>query len=505
MGTTALVGALLAWPQPPTSARAAPAPSTDAPPAEATAPAAERPATLPEQIDALLSAPFLGRATIGMSVVDLKSGKVLFSRGDDLSLNPASNIKLVTTAAALAILGPEHRYATRVYGKKDGLSGGVLSGDLYLRGSGDPGLVTADLYEIANDLYSRGIRRIKGGIVVDSTLFDRDELPPGYDQQDELAHYRAPSGSTSVNFNTYVVRVRPGLEAAAPAVAAIDPPVRSISLKNRATTIDGHRNRVTVRVDPDDTKTAVTLSGNIGVRAGPAKFRFPIRDPSLYAGEVMRVVLRQRGIRVGKPTVKAGTIPKRAQLLGIHYSPALSVLARSINKISNNFMAEQVLKTLSEGDQPATFAGGLERVRAYLESIGMSMEGLKLGNGSGLYDTNRITAAQLTYLLGHAYEDFRYSSDFLASLSIMGVDGTARHRLGKSRAARYVRAKTGTLHSVSCLSGYAGRVGETPVAFSILMNDLEKWQIGAARGVQNQIAEAIAMVDSAGGSQPAKD
>jgi D-alanyl-D-alanine carboxypeptidase/D-alanyl-D-alanine-endopeptidase (penicillin-binding protein 4) len=504
MGTAALVGAILAWPQPPTSARSAPSAPTEAPPAETPTPAAERPATLPEQIDALLSAPFLKKATIGISVVDLRSGKVLFSRGEDISLNPASNIKLVTTAAALAILGPEHRYATRVYGKKDALSGGVLSGDLYLRGNGDPDLVTADLYEIANDLYSRGIRRIRGGIVVDSTLFDRDELPPGYDQQDELAHYRAPSGATSVNFNTYVVRVRPGLEVAAPAIAAIDPPVRSITLKNRATTVDGHRNRVTVQIDPDGTKTAVTLAGSIGVKAGPAKFRFPIRDPSLYAGEVMRVVLRQRGIRVGRPTVKKGTIPKKAQRLGIHYSPALSVLARSINKISNNFMAEQVLKTLSEGDEPATFAGGLERVREYLESLDIPMDGLRLGNGSGLYDTNRITAAQLTHLLGHAYTDFRYSSDFLASLSIMGVDGTTRHRLGDSHAARYVRAKTGTLNSVSCLSGYAGRVGETPIAFSILMNDLNKWQIGAARNVQNQIAEAIAMAGSAD-AKPAKN
>jgi D-alanyl-D-alanine carboxypeptidase/D-alanyl-D-alanine-endopeptidase (penicillin-binding protein 4) len=132
-------------------------------------------------------------------------------------------------------------------------------------------------------------------------------------------------------------------------------------------------------------------------------------------------------------------------------------------------------------------------VREYLEGIGTPMAGLELGNGSGLYDTNRISAAQITHVLRHVYWDFRVSSDFIASLSIMGADGTTRRRLADSEASRYVRAKTGTLNEVSCLSGYAGRVGKTPMAFSILMNDLERWQIAEARRIQNDIVELLVL------------
>ncbi|HEY8376180.1 MAG TPA: D-alanyl-D-alanine carboxypeptidase, partial [Nannocystis sp.] len=162
-----------------------------------------------------------------------------------------------------------------------------------------------------------------------------------------------------------------------------------------------------------------------------------------------------------------------------------------VNKLSNNYVAEHILKTLDD-KIPATFAGGLQRVRAWLQSLPIPTDGLVLNNGSGLYDANRISAAQLVALLVAVHRDFRIGADFLASLPIAGVDGTLRARMKEGRAARFVRAKTGTLDGVSTLSGYAGAVGRPPLAFAILFNDIDVHAAQQARNLQNQIAELLA-------------
>jgi D-alanyl-D-alanine carboxypeptidase/D-alanyl-D-alanine-endopeptidase (penicillin-binding protein 4) len=163
-----------------------------------------------------------------------------------------------------------------------------------------------------------------------------------------------------------------------------------------------------------------------------------------------------------------------------------------VNKFSNNYMAEQVLKTLSEPGQPATFDSALERVRTWLRARGIGTKGLRLGNGSGLYDTNRITPRQLTRLLASVGRDFQIASDFMASLSIMGADGSARSRLRETMARRWVRAKTGTLDGVSALSGYVSAPGRDPIVFSMVFNDLGRGDTSLARGVQDVIAELLA-------------
>jgi D-alanyl-D-alanine carboxypeptidase/D-alanyl-D-alanine-endopeptidase (penicillin-binding protein 4) len=457
------------------------------------APAQVFPDTLEGHIDAVLAQPFLVGVQASVSVVDLADDKVLYRRNEEMALNPASNVKVVTTAAALSVLGPEHRWATRLYHRRDALQAGVIEGDLWLRGGGDPQLVTEDLYLLAGDLRARGVRRITGGIVVDASRFDRDELPPGYDQKDELASYRAPSGASSVNFNTFVVRVQPAATVGAPPHAVIEPPVPGIVLASSATTGEGAHDRIRVAIEIDDKgRTKVTLTGAIGVKAGPSGYRYPVADPSRYAGEVLAVVLKQRGIRLGRAKIKTGRIPEDAALIASHHSPPLSVMVRAVNKFSNNFMAEQILKSMAPEGAPATFTAALERVRGFLEDSNVPTQGLVLGNGSGLYDTNRISAATLTRLLALVHRDFRVAGDFSASLAVMGVDGTTRSRLRESTMRRFIRAKTGTLDGVSSLSGYVGAIGRDPIAFAILFNGLRPGDGPLAKDAQNRIAELVA-------------
>jgi D-alanyl-D-alanine carboxypeptidase/D-alanyl-D-alanine-endopeptidase (penicillin-binding protein 4) len=155
-------------------------------------------------------------------------------------------------------------------------------------------------------------------------------------------------------------------------------------------------------------------------------------------------------------------------------------------------MAEQLLKTLSPGDDPATFQAALTRVQAQLQRRGVELSTLRLGNGSGLYDTNRVSAHQLTQLLTSMYRDFRVRPDYLASLAIMGTDGTMRNRLRDTEAQRWARAKTGTLANVSALSGYIGAPARDPVVFSILFNALRRSDRSQARAVQNLIVDLVA-------------
>lgn len=441
-------------------------------------------------VDDLLAQDFLEGDTVGLLAVDLETGETLYARNANTPLNPASNQKLITTAAALHVLGPEHRYATRLYGDDGALRGTTLESDLYLQGGGDPSLTTGDLYELALRLRGEGVQTIKGKIVVDATRFDADGLPPGFDQKDEFASYRAPLGAASVNFNTYVLVTRPGTELGKAASLTLEPAVDSIELVNTAQTVEGTRNQIIVTPRFEADKTVLEVSGEIGLDARSGSFRYPVQDPSRYAGEVLRLVLNQAGIKVKKKQIGTGKVPRGADLLASHRSDSLSVQIRAVNKLSNNFMAEQILRTLAP-DDGATAEGSLRALAGAVDEIGLDAKGMRLGNGSGLYDNNRVSPKQLVTLLTKMHGDFRYRADYLASLSVGGADGTARRRLAESPAKRWVRVKTGTLNDVSALSGYVGRFDREPIVFAILMNDLERVDKHKARNVQTAIVEAL--------------
>lgn len=441
-------------------------------------------------VDDLLAQDFLEGDTVGILAVDLETGETLYARNANTPLNPASNQKLITTAAALHVLGPEHRYATRVYGGDGALRGSTLKSDLYLEGGGDPSLTTGDLYELALRLRGQGIESIDGKIVVDATRFDADGLPPGFDQKDEFASYRAPLGAASVNFNTYVLVTRPGASIGQTAALTVEPAVDSIVVENSAKTVAGKRNQIVVNPRFESNKTVLEVSGEIGVDAPAGSFRYPVQDPSRYAGDALRLVLRQAGIKVKKKQIGVGKVPRSADLLATHRSDSLSVQIRAVNKLSNNFMAEQILRTLAP-DDGASAEASLTALTDAVDGIGLETSTMKLGNGSGLYDNNRVSPKQLVTLLTKMHGDFRYRADYLASLSVGGADGTARRRLSESPAKRWVRVKTGTLDDVSALSGYVGRFDREPIVFAIVMNDLERSDKHKARKVQTAIVEAL--------------
>ncbi len=444
------------------------APSAEAPAPKAEA-AKESETTDPAFVDAVaaLTGKSLQNAKVSAEVVDVDTGKVLASREPHALLNPASNAKVYTAACALALLHGNHRYQTTLAGT---MKGGEITGALVIRGYGDPTLRTADFLEMARDLHQRGVRRVVGDILVDQRFFDGEHTPPAFEQQpNEWAYFRAPVSALAVNENTVTLHVRPG-EEDGNASAYFDPP-GFVDLKGSIKTAGEGADTVGLKLTPAGTRLEATVSGSIGKRSGLARYTRRVEDPTLLGGYVLKQTLEQIGIKVGGE-VKAGSLEK-GNVLVRHESEPLSTVLYALGKQSDNFYAEMVMKSLA-GEvkgKPAKTKEGTEACTAWLEKNGLSDTGLVVKNGSGLFDANRVTTASVTKLLRFVHRDAALSSEFVAQLSIGGVDGTLHTRFQKVRHARIVRAKSGTLDDTIALSGYVyGPPGRSPLAFSVIFN-----------------------------------
>lgn len=461
---------------------------------------AQRLRWLSDRIDLLVQQLIGDRARVGVAVLDVDSGRLLYGRNDNVQFNVASNVKLFTVATALSILGPEYRFKTALLGERDRERGEYKN--LFLRGYGDPTLSTEDLWRLTSELAARGIKRIKGDILIDDTFFDEQRVAPAFEQKNEDRAYRAPQGAVSLNYNAVGVHVYPGAGEGQPARIIIDPPSPYFIVSNETRTVGSGRTSLVVDsqeekdAPPGREHTLIRVRGTIRTSDTGQDFAKRVAHPDLYAAWTLYELLTRRGIQVGgKPG--RGSAPAAAQVVDSHYSVPLGVLARDINKRSNNFMAEQVLKALGadSSGRPGSWQKGLQAVSRYLEGMGILPGKYQMQNGSGLYDSNRFTPAQVVTLLRSAYRDFRISADFAASLAVAGADGTIWHRMSGGIAERYVRAKTGTLNGVSALSGFASAplsgasMLRAPLAFCVVLNDLSMGM--PAKPLQDAIVESL--------------
>jgi D-alanyl-D-alanine carboxypeptidase/D-alanyl-D-alanine-endopeptidase (penicillin-binding protein 4) len=237
-------------------------------------------------------------------------------------------------------------------------------------------------------------------------------------------------------------------------------------------------------------RTRVTVAGRVLVGSEPRTIQRRVVAPEIYFGQTFKQILGKHGIAVNG-ALRIEAAPKDGlRVLATRESPTLAVVVQDLGKRSINFAAEQTLRTLGGETQgrPGTWGKGLETVARYLESNGIARGSYVMKNGSGLYDSNRFSAEQIAIVLRAAMRDFRIASEFLSSLAVGGADGTLAHRMAGSAAERLVRAKTGTLANVSCLSGIAGAPGSKPLIFSILMNDTPT---AAARATQDRFAATL--------------
>ena len=427
-------------------------------------------------------------AGIGIAILDVDSGHFLATAHEHEPLNPASNAKLYTAAAALAILHGDHRFETTLSGK---YKGNAVTGPLVLRGHGDPSLRSADIWELVQDLHARGIKKIEGDIVVDQRFYDDQSTPPAFDQQpNEWAAFRAPVSAVAVNENTVTMTVRPTSDGN-PAIVTFDPP-GFVDVDGTVKTSDGGADTVGLALSANGKRLGAKVFGAIAVDSKLARYTRRVDDPSLLAGYVLRALLEQADIKVSGD-VKAGT-SNTGSILARHQSAPLASLLYELGKVSDNFYAEMIFKALGgeTKGRPAHSNDSSEAVTRWLSKVGAMDAGVIIKNGSGLFDANRITAASCAELLRAAWREPGVQNEYVAQLAIGGVDGTLRNRFSKEKSRRDVRAKTGTLDDAIALSGYVlGPPGKGPIAFSIVFNKIAGKAHGA-RAAADKLVEIIA-------------
>jgi D-alanyl-D-alanine carboxypeptidase/D-alanyl-D-alanine-endopeptidase (penicillin-binding protein 4) len=460
------------------------------------------PSTLAATLDAMITRARLPGATLGVVVVEAASGNVLYEHDPDVPLNPASNAKVLTAAAALSILGADHRFYTSLYGN---VQGHAITSALVLKGDGDPSLRTADLYDLARQLRRAGVRRVEGDLVVDDSWFGAQHLPPAFEQQpNEHAAFRAAVGAVSVDENAMTLFVRPAASAGTPAIVTVDPP-GYLDVEGTINTVEAG-DPVSVSLDVGagaDGRERARVGGTFPVGAPTTPFRRRLDNPGLAAGYVMRAMLDEVGIEVrGRVRIAAVSAPGAGGLSGLtrlarRESAPLSTLLYEVGKDSNNFYAEMVLLAVAaatvpgDASAPVTFERGAARVLAWARAAGVRTDAMVIRNGSGLFDANRVSARQISEVLRAALRDPTIRDEYVAQLAVGGDDGTLRTRLRIDGAARRVRAKTGTLDDVIALSGYVLSADpSSTLVFSFVSNGVRN-RGAVARQLADQIVTAV--------------
>ncbi len=432
----------------------------------------------------------LNQSDTAVMVMEAATGKVLFNKNGEKPLTPASVMKLVTTAASLRYLGPDYRFKTKIFytGQR---RGGKIMGDLIIRGGGDPQLTPESLWLIVQDIKRRGITEIRGGLFLDESFFDKLRRAPGLRSFRTQNPYDAMLGALSVNFNTVAVHIYPGLAPGDPLIVGLVPETDYFTVNNNGETkATGKRTVSAMRVNGKG-KVKVNITGRMRLSDRGKIIYLNIDDPLRYAREAFLAYLKRAGIKINgiggvKPT------PGNAKLLYMYQSVPLSVILRGLNRYSNNFVAEQIAKTMAAevSSSPGTHKKALSLNLSFLNKAGVDTSGIVLADGSGLSRKNRLTVKAVAQLLSVMSRKYDIGPDFTASLGIMGVDGSVETRLKVSPARSFSRAKTGSLNGISSLAGYVQAKNGKLYAFAIILTG-SKCHYKTADAMEDKIVTAV--------------
>ena len=461
---------------------------------------AEREALKTALLDVLQRTP-LKASRVGVYIQSLDDGSVAFSQNPDDLLNPASNVKLVTSAAALASLGPEYRFDTEFLVDPELPPDGKVK-TLYVRGKGDPTMTTERLYGVVSELFHAGLREVQD-IIIDDSWFDPERTPPGYDQEESDRAYMAPTGAVSLNWNAAAIFLRAGEVPGSKGTVEMEPASDYFVVENGLTAGSHRARRVAVASKPMGDKQRIIVKGQLTADQGSVSVWKKIDSPPMYFGWTFKELLKSRGIKV-RGKVKQGLAPSRAKLVHVSQSDTFDIILKRLNKLSNNFVAETLLKTMGAElkGAPGSFQKGIEVVEAFLErDVGIPSGSYVMKNGSGLNDTNRFSATQIARILRFMYQRFPLAPEYLSSVGIAGKDGTLRYRFEGSEAVGRLRAKTGTLENVSALSGFVQASSGEMFVFSMMVNDYPGRSGAVVQGLDALGAAVAASGSSTGPSR----
>ncbi|NBF16570.1 D-alanyl-D-alanine carboxypeptidase/D-alanyl-D-alanine-endopeptidase [Pseudomonas sp. PAMC 29040] len=394
----------------------------------------------------------------------------------DVSMNPASTMKLVTTYAALEMLGPTHQWKTEFY--TDGtLSNGILQGNLYLKGGGDPKLNMEKLWLLMRDLRANGVQQITGDLVLDRSFFEQPQLPVFDDDgNDKNKPFLVKPDSLMVNLKALRFVAR---NDAGKVLISVEPPIASIRIDNQVKAVNTKQCTGDVRYNPvtqADGSVLVTVSGQLADGCNSQTY-LSLLDHATYTAGAVRAIWKELGGSIQGQNRQAA-VPKNAKLLARAYSPDLAEIIRDINKYSNNTMAQQLFLSLGaqfRSDADGDDAKAAQRViRQWLAKKGITAPHLVMENGSGLSRAERVSAREMAQMLQAAWKS-PYAAEFISSMPIAGKDGTMRKRLKTTAMNGQAHIKTGTLNTVRAISGFSRDSNGHTWAVVAILNDPRPW------------------------------
>ncbi|MEW6746850.1 MAG: D-alanyl-D-alanine carboxypeptidase/D-alanyl-D-alanine-endopeptidase [Planctomycetota bacterium] len=433
---------------------------------------------LRHEIDRLLAHPNLANAAVGVCVGSVTHGDILYSRAADTALIPASNTKLVTSASALAFLGPDWSFETQAGYYGELRSDGVLDGDLVLRGGGDPclqsGFCNGDALEVlrrlARSIKAAGVKRVSGSLIVDASCFDSEYVGPSWPMNQLNLTYCAPVSGLSFNNNCLRVDCDTSGPAGGRAKVALWPATAHYRVESGLELV-AERGVNQIALTRSDEQRRVRVRGKSSAGGGQRSFLVPVRDPPDFVGSVFLALLSEEQIVVTGNLRRASADEEGRpfQVTGCHRSPLVDAL-QVMNKESDNGVAEHVFKAVgARRFGVGSFATGSRAVQHLFRSLGVDAPEARFVDGSGLSRENRISPRALVRLMTWMI-DGPYGEIYGDSLAAAGTEGTLAQRMTGPELRARVRAKSGYLREVSALAGFARTAADETLAFSILIN-----------------------------------
>jgi D-alanyl-D-alanine carboxypeptidase/D-alanyl-D-alanine-endopeptidase (penicillin-binding protein 4) len=425
----------------------------------------------------------------GLLIADAESGETLYEQNADNYFVPASNMKLFTTALALAKLGPEYRFRTTLETRGAISTEGVLRGDLVLVGRGDPNLSNRKfpyelkeefdgpqqkaLVELADALVAKGVKEISGDVIGDDSYFPRERYPNGWEIDDMVWEYGAAISAIVVDDNTVALTLTPGEGAGNPVQAAVTPATPDFTVESNVTTSAADvKSDLTLTREPGS--NLVIVKGSLPAKSAPRKLVLAIEEPALHAAVLLKRLLEERGIRVAGVArarhdhAESGGDPV---VLAEHASVALGDAVKLINKISQNLHTEMLLRTVARQSGVWASPDELMKVPAdFYAAAGIASGDVIQTDASGLSRHDLVTPRAIVALLSFAQKQ-SWFAPYYASLPVAGTDGTLEDRMKNTLAAGRIHAKTGSVEHVRTLSGFAETPGGRRVIFSFLSNN----------------------------------
>jgi D-alanyl-D-alanine carboxypeptidase/D-alanyl-D-alanine-endopeptidase (penicillin-binding protein 4) len=420
------------------------------------APATGAAAALPEPLSSALARAGIPESAAAFYVHEIGAARPVLAAGAGRALNPASTIKLLTTYAALELLGPAYTWRTEAYAA-GALERGVLAGDLILKGHGDPKLTLENFWLWLRELRARGLTHIRGDLVLDRSHFAPETIKASGLDDKPMQPYNTAPDALLLNFKSVRVQFLP--DPAARKVNLLpDPELPQVRIVNQIA-LDGARcgyweARLVHDLQDGPSAARLRFAGTYAADCGERERYFSVLGPNEYALGLFQVLWRELGGTFGGG-LREGEAGPDARLLSTWKSQSLAETVRDINKYSNNVMARQLFLTLgaeAEGP-PATTEKSVQAIRRWLAEKGLAFPGLVLENGAGLSRIERISAESLGQLLLTAYRS-PVMPELIASMPVAAADGTMKKRLNGAGAAGRAHIKTGSLDDVRAIAGY---------------------------------------------------